>query len=193
MILPFHWVCLYEIMFVFNLLPPESVRQSKSYQQFILLARSSFLICFWLVIISIIVLLSYVILSREKILIQENSQRLVTYNNYVVKSGLGQSVKRLEAEVSVLSEVRPRDYQWLTLFSNIFSGVPEGVRVSSVRAMSDNGSLVIEGSATSRDALLNWQTFLQATDGVTMVDLPITSLLNKDDISFILTLTLKSL
>lgn len=180
-------------MLRFNLLPDESIRYSKSYQQFILLARSSFLTGFWLIIITLIVFLSNLILTREIILIRENSDRLVTYNSYVAKSGLGQSVKRLEEEVTVLSEVRKHDYSWLTVLLKAFQNVPNGIRVQSVRGSDETATLTVQGTASSRAALLDWQTSLQSMENVIMVDLPITDLLNKDNISFTLTLTLTNL
>ena len=177
-------------MLSFNLLLPEKRVQAVQYKQFILLFRVSLQVIFWLLLLTFLVLFAHVMLRRELSLMKESTDRLVTYNNHVAKSGLSQNVKQFEDQIKILQKIRPQDMRWSPALAAVFSILPSGIALHSLEGTAENRTVVISGTADDRSQLLAWRDALQSLDLVESIDLPLENLLEKNNISFQLTIIL---
>lgn len=104
---------------------------------------------------------------------------------------LGMLAEEVRTKISLLSSTNTgKPYE---SFREAAILAPEGIKIRSFRLeyVERNGTLVLDGIAANRKALLDYQKILQSSGTFTGADLPVSQFAKDKDIEFTLTLTLK--
>jgi hypothetical protein len=111
-----------------------------------------------------------------------NIQQLESINN---------SVSYINNTVLQTETIQKLSTQWTDLMRTIAINTPTDITLTSLRMTQSTKTLILNGQATNRDALLTFQQSLESIDWIDTAIIPLSQLTEKNQIPFSITATLK--
>ncbi|MEA3449406.1 MAG: PilN domain-containing protein [Patescibacteria group bacterium] len=102
------------------------------------------------------------------------------------------AVKNINGNIKKIEDIQNKSIYWSYLIEDIYALTNANILINKIQAESGNNILRLQGSAGTRDALLEFQQNLEKNDIFAEVELPIQSLLSKTNIDFNMSLKLNS-
>jgi len=98
-----------------------------------------------------------------------------------------QSIKDINVTLHRVNKIQEEHTLWTPLLSDLSQVIPETVILSAITFNKNNATLIIQGTATTRDDLLLLKDNLESLDWIKLVEIPPDQLTAKDNIQFALT------
>lgn len=117
------------------------------------------------------------------------TSQLVAVSNQ--KNDINQRVKHVNTIIKQTEQAGKEYISWMPLIVDITKSVPEAIAVQSMVVDQAEGTGMLTGVAKNRTDLLAFQEALQKLPFVSRVDLPLSQLTAKENIPFIIHVTLK--
>jgi Tfp pilus assembly protein PilN len=93
-----------------------------------------------------------------------------------------QEFRRINLESGQILKVLKDQLYWTNVFQEISGKMTEGIRIESLATK--DYKVLLAGKASSRDELISFKDDLSASACFDLVDLPISNLVSKNDVSF---------
>ena len=125
--------------------------------------------------------------------ILQNALAKVQRTDYISNNKFNESINAINGLAEFIEKTADASYlRWSDLFIGIAQAAPAGIRFQSIQTNQANTIVIFNGSADQRENLLQLQNNLEKSVFFTAVNIPIQSLAEKENISFIITATLNS-
>lgn len=109
-----------------------------------------------------------------------------------------ESTKKLEEDLTNLNEIidiiskeQRSQIAWTPLLDKLVKTIPDGIKLNTLNCDYDTAKVSMTGNAPSRDALINFKTKLEESDFAKNVDVPLSSLVEKENPKFELSFTVE--
>lgn len=170
-------------MIELNLIPT-TYRQQISRFQLLSMTKDLFV---WLMIYLIFLAAA---LLAARFVMQQELARIIQETNLVtfVNRSAEAKVSELNARIDAASQLQAKRVDWPTFLSTFGTIVPRGVTLQGASFLRGERSR-IDGIAATRDDLLSFKQSLENTEGISEVELPVTTLLSRENIPFTMTFT----
>ncbi|OGF51525.1 hypothetical protein A3I27_01315 [Candidatus Giovannonibacteria bacterium RIFCSPLOWO2_02_FULL_43_11b] len=177
-----------------NLLPYEDKKEveREGLRRFLIVAvfslSSVFLVC-------ILLMMPVYIFSYQESLNLKREEDLLKQGTTAEKiTEVTNEIKKINAELSII-ESSAKSVSNLEIFKKILSLTPDGIKINSLsfagQGVPGQGKMSLQGRAGTRESLLGFQKNLNDSDLFKKVDFPISNILKKNDIDFVINLDLK--
>lgn len=114
----------------------------------------------------------------------------VLETDYQSNYGFNVKINNLNALTQFIKEIKDEHYCWSELLIDLAAKTPANVRLLALNISSDKKSMAIRGLAAKRDDLLALKEGLEKSMLLSNINLPVQSLAEKENISFIINTTL---
>jgi Tfp pilus assembly protein PilN len=127
-----------------------------------------------------------IIFLMLKLVMQNHFVRTVQETTIITKStqNYTQQAEIINKEIESVYAIQMNNIRWTGLINYFASRLPEGVTLKKISADSVSGNLSIEAHAVDRKSLLLFKQLLDDTAFLKPTELPLDSLLKKEDIDF---------
>lgn len=166
------------MMINLNLIPEEYKKNLRRLHLSELSKRLLIFVMLYTILIAIVLLLARLVLQREFTRIV-NETTLVTRENKKVEG----QIRLLNEQITTASKLETDTKPWSQFLVLFTSRVPDGIRLTSLD-LKTTGESTVSGVAATRESLLELKTRLTAMPGLESVELPVSSLLTRDNIDF---------
>lgn len=166
-------------MITLNLLPPTqhtAIKKERIYS-----TVENFLSIFLVVLIVIASLLFLIKKTLEKNL-SELARQGVQAN--IKTSELNNKIQEINDTLKVIEEIQKKTKTISPFVLEFSQIIPKEVKTTSFQVNTEDSSVKIKGLAKTRNALLKFKKNLEASDKFTDVKVPLSNLLEKEDIEF---------
>ncbi len=145
-------------------------------------------------VISILLVFPSYFFSVSKYNIANN--RLEAFNREnpeIATENLDKSIADINSKLVLLSEKQSSSTVSDTIIKDLTSNLPSGIRLNSITYSVNptNRTIVISGRASDRTTLRNFKSSLDANTNFTKVDLPISDFIERTNINFTISITMK--
>ncbi len=173
-----------------NLLSPLQKTELKSIKLQFLIKNLWFQVVSVLVIISTVLLFNFLLLKNNLNYLESevNDEKLFFESKNI--SSLEELIKQLNSQLNTAAKVQEDYIKWSDKIVAITGLVPDGVSLSDLQLVTSDKEINITGVAKTRDNLLQLQSNLNNHEFFTNVTTPISSLIQKENITFKITATL---
>ena len=113
---------------------------------------------------------------------------IATNSRYAEKN---KKIKEINNLIIQTDAIQQQFAPWSSIAENLANAIPNGAIINNLSLNSDNNTFVISGTAETRNSLLEMQTNLKALEFIDNVDIPISQLTEKENISFSITAVYK--
>lgn len=165
-----------------NLLPPEKKK----------LLNRMYLILYFRFIIEIVLFYS-VIVATSLVLVSyflDANLQIVQEKTASLERGYGQinqEIKKVNQDLENLSLILSSFRDWSAPLAEIIKNVPSNISLNGLNLNQTNKTLNVQGLAKTREDLLNFKEKLAQSALVKKIEIPVSSLITKENISFSLT------
>lgn len=144
------------------------------------------------VVLTAVIIIAILVLTA-KLLLQNALDHAVDQADLISKNSQGYNakIKEINDRITVAGQIQDDFLDWSKLFRELERLTPEGVTYSHLRAGADK-TIRLRGSAASREDLLALKDRLNGSDLVAGVNLPLSNILEKENISFEINAQLKT-
>ncbi len=170
-----------------NLLSPNKRKYLRKmlYAQFVKASLESF--------VFVISLVSILFLGTEWVL-QTNfnnlSTSLVTNNGQEAERN--NKIKKINNVLEKMTELQKTHTLWTSIMEDFTRVIPKEITLTSLNINELSGNYQLSGTAPTRDDLLKLKASLESLEYIEPVEIPLSLLTQKEDISFSLTAKLKT-
>lgn len=164
-------------MITLNLIPPDKKKNLR-------LANSLLIIKNNLIVLFFVIVFSTIILLVGKAAIDEHFANVVSQSTLITRFTkiFNYEIKDFNHKVSAADEIQNKTMPWVAFFAEFSKLIPEGVTVEYLE-MKD-GKIVLNGNAKTRNDLLLLKNNFENFSLFNNVNIPLESLLKKEDIDF---------
>lgn len=174
-------------MLTLNIIPPELKKQihlghiNKRINSYFLISL------FTIISYGVVLFLVTVILQKDYKYTSESAS-FVTRDaeNYNAKT------KEINMQISQIEEIQKNTVNWSIPIHKLINTTKRGIQINNLSLDKKNNSLQISGMADTREDLLSFKDNLNDTTFLSGINLPIESLLKKENITFNITATISS-
>ncbi|RJR31039.1 hypothetical protein C4569_03305 [Candidatus Parcubacteria bacterium] len=173
-------------MITLNLLSPEQKKEIRLLRFFIVTKIIIIYLLLFLIITAIVLLFA-------KMILQNYFNKVVANYNLNSKTGalLSQDIKQFNKKLKSIQSIQNDFVPWSDLIFKINEIVPENILLYAIEIKKTSGDLQLTGRAKTRDDLKNFEKNLNDSGLFESIKIPFTSLLEKENIDFKITSSLK--
>jgi len=166
-------------MIALNLIPPKQKQEIKLRQFYIIIKNLTYVFLLFTIFIA-------VILMSAKAILQNNFNRIVADSTLVTRYGpiFNNEIDEFNKQLTVVSDIQANYISWSGFINELILHMPENTFIYSLGIDKINQQLTISGLSRTRDDLLKFKESLENFDLISGVDIPLESLLNKENINF---------
>jgi Tfp pilus assembly protein PilN len=174
-------------MITLNIIPPELKKEIKIKKIYTALKD------FYAVLFINICLIAIIYLTALGI-IQAHFLKTINNTSLLIKStkNYEQQIKEINTKIDEVEKIQSEAVNWSYLISSLFYSAPKGIFFNSVSANKEKNFIIINGVAAKRENLLAFNELLKKSKYFKNVNLPLSSLLKKENINFTITAEIKS-
>lgn len=176
-------------MITINLLAPAKKQEIRLIKNFLLTRRLIIISLGFLLVIALILAgTNYYLARKNKELASklETNQTLPTGQNIP----LSQSISLFNKQLKSVGKIQADYHKWSEFFLEFNRAVPNNLQITSLIFNTSDKTALIQGTAKTRDDLIQFQTSLAKSNLFKEITSPISNLLIRNDISFELRATL---
>ncbi len=164
-------------MITLNLVPPEKKKNLRLINSLLIIKNNLFLLFFVIVIATIILLIG-------KAAIDEYFAEVVSQSTLITKYAriFNYEIKDFNQKVIAANEIQEKSIPWIYFLSDLSEQIPAGVTIDYLEIK--DGKIVINGNANTRNDLLQLKNNLENFSILSNINIPIESLLKKENIDF---------
>ncbi|NTU98755.1 hypothetical protein HGA64_01980 [Candidatus Falkowbacteria bacterium] len=165
-------------MITINLISEKKKQEIKFKHIYALLKKLDFVLLIVVCSIAMLIL-------GSKIILQNSFNQTISQTTLITKNsqGYNNKVHDINSKISSVEQVQKDFYVWSKLFTELDMDLPSGIRLTYIKAGNDK-AVILRGVATTREELLNFKAKLEKSLIISDPVLPISSILNKEDIHF---------
>lgn len=93
-------------------------------------------------------------------------------------------VIEINSKLAFIEKMQEKEMRWTSFLADFSKNVSDGISIKSFSVKQAAGTLNISGQAKTRDALLEFERNLKAIKYLSGIEIPLQSLLEKEDIEF---------
>ncbi|MDX9893291.1 MAG: PilN domain-containing protein [Patescibacteria group bacterium] len=166
-------------MIALNLIPPLEKKEISLRQFYIVIKNLTIVFLLFTVTIAIILLVA-------KAILQNSFNNLVSDYTLTTKYGKisNREMEKFNSQLSAVSEIQKNYIPWTNFIAQLVEKIPDNIIIYSIGLNADGQSIKIAGFAQSRQDLLQFENNLKNYEIIDKVDVPLESLLNKENINF---------
>lgn len=164
-------------MITLNIIPNElknEIRLKKNYKQ---LNKLAFMLLAMAIFFSALLEFSKFFLSAQKIS-EENLSAGKNTENYT------KQVNEINAQLKEIKNIQKNNIYWTGFLLRLTNYIGNGIQISQIAISKTDNSLKLAGMAKTRADLLALKDILEKSASFTEINLPISSLLEKENIAF---------
>lgn len=175
-------------MITLNIISDQQKAAIQSLKLFRLIRKICFSIFFVLILISLLLLASFLLLEQNrKKLTTEISVAEKQLNENTQSPKIKESIDRFNKKLGYLQAIQLEYRPLSPLIKVLTKTVPEGVELSSFNLNLSDKTFELSGTSVGRQQLLDFQEQLENTEEFFEINSPLSNLTQKENISFKLT------
>ena len=174
-----------------NLLSLQERRLLAQHLWYLLAKRCAILIVGTLVAASGLLFVNRILLSQESSLLDERIN--ASLQETVVKQGgpLQDNIQKINARLSTMETIQSAFIPWASFLADFFAHIPSGIELVSLSTDATARSLILEGTAKTRNDLLQLRSALEEYQALKDIRSTGSDLTQRENIDFAITATLK--
>ena len=172
-------------MITLNLIAPQQKKEIKNQYLYLSLKRIFILIAIFAVFVTVMIKGAEAVLQQEALKYQQQTNVLKKSQNIY-----NQQIKDINNSLQALEQIQKNFYPTTNLLLRINELIPEAIYIVSLNYNHPDQTLLMKGKADNRQVLLNFQADIKKIDFIEKVELPLSTILKKEDIDFELKITL---
>lgn len=166
-------------MLKLNIISQELKKEIKLISLYKLLRRLGFFVFSLLLIYAFAFQSSKMILQKYSLdTVNRESANLKNSEEYI------QKIKTINEKIDKVATVQKDAVSWTKLIKTLSDKISDDITINQIAIDKKSDNFTISGNAKSRDSLLALEKILEETGYFEEINLPISSLLKKDDIAF---------
>lgn len=166
-------------MITLNIIPNDLKNENRLKQIYISSRSIVFIIIILILIYSIALLgIKFVLQNHYTDTIEEATLLTKNTENY------SKQVDTINSRINAVFKIQSNTTAWSHLIEYFANRLPEGIKLDSLKISGSDKSIALAGTAVAREDLLALKDFLESSDSFTGVELPIKTLLEKENINF---------
>lgn len=166
-----------------NLIPQEQKNRLKNERFYSAFKEAAMLLFLFVAITSIMLILSRFYLENQLAdLMQQNAAKISFNENN------NRRVALINSKILAVENIQNNFIPTRALLEKIITNTPSDIAYNSVIFFRQQSTIELSGTSKNRDSLLAFKALLQKINWVKSVDLPMASLINKENNSFIIKL-----
>ncbi|HAM88990.1 MAG: hypothetical protein US83_C0002G0090 [Candidatus Falkowbacteria bacterium GW2011_GWC2_38_22] len=174
-------------MITLNIIPDELKNEIKLNDHYVFYKKVMSLILFMAIFFSAVLLTAKIILATQQ---SDTDQQ----NTIITKSSENYSkqINEINIQLKEIKSIQNNDINWTDFFLSMNDFIGNEIKISRLYAGKNDNSLRISGIAKSRNDLLAFKEKLEKSEKFSNINLPISSLLEKENINFEISATITS-
>lgn len=174
-------------MYPINLLSPEEKNSVKKYKLFFILKNVTFRFISLILIIATIFIFSYFLLNNEKKSLDELINGELSLQAEGKVSAVEDATSDLNRQLILANNIQLKYIKWSNLIKSFSSNISDGIILNNLEFDTTNKKLNIKGVAKNREQLVDFQNNLEELSYLNDIKIPISNLLQREDINFEIT------
>ena len=129
---------------------------------------------------------SAIILLSAKVILANNFQTIIEQTTLIVKEygGVNQKIKEINQKINTVGKTQEKFTAWSDILSKISNLIPENTTVTVLTLSRPDGRIILKGTAKTRDDLLGLKSNLENSELFSLVKIPFSNLLTRENIDF---------
>lgn len=166
-------------MITINLLSPDQKRELKIKKIYIAVKELVMLILLFTSIIAIMLIISRYVLEQQL-------ANLIKSNVNASQAGgqINKQITALNKKINIIGQIQQNSKKWSSFFSQLATATPTGIAYNFLKIDSQGKTVELQGIAKNRQDLLKLQKNLTESGLSNQVDLPLSSLLSRENNNF---------
>lgn len=169
-------------MIIINLLSPSHKKDLKTKRIYMAIKELVMLVLLFTAIIAILLLSSKYILDNRLAKLIERNAYTIEENRTIISK-----INRLNSKINIAHNIQNGFKEWSVFMTDITNTTPSGVSYDLMRIRYEDASIELTGVAKTRDILTTLRDNLKNLDTIDNVNLPLQSLLPKENNKFTIT------
>ncbi|HNP74951.1 MAG TPA: hypothetical protein PKL09_01155 [bacterium] len=169
-----------------NLLSPEHKKELKVKRIYITIKEMVMLILLFTCISAILLLLSRYFLEEQLAMLMDKNATAIRVGEEINKK-----VVTFNEKITNAYNIQQKSKHWSQLLVTIATITPADIAYNSIKIYPEKTLIELQGTAQTRQALINFKNELDDNDSFSEIDLPLTDLLAKENNSFTLKAKIK--
>ncbi|MFH0853333.1 MAG: PilN domain-containing protein [bacterium] len=172
-----------------NFLPSSDKEELSKEQKLIALQSNSFIFLIVAGILAIIIYLNLWLLTQHNQFLEKSISDLRQSQTIKETTSLEAQIKEFNTKVKLIDSITSEQLPLSNILAELIQKIPRGISVERISIDTNQNSFELRGIAQDRTSYLSLKDSLLETNWFTEVNLPITDLLSRDTINFILQTT----
>jgi Tfp pilus assembly protein PilN len=168
-------------MIIINLLSPNHKRELKTKRIYIAIKELVMLVLLFTAIIATMLLTSKYILDNKLAKLITRNAHTIEENRTVVSK-----ISILNSKIKIANNIQNNFNKWSSFMATIATATPNNISYDVIRIRYEDASIELKGVAKTRDDLTDLRDSLENLTIINNVNLPLQSLLPKDNNQFII-------
>jgi len=170
-----------------NLLSPAEKNYIKKKRLFFVIKSITFRFISLTLIIATVFIFSYFLLNNEKNSLDELINKEITLQLEGEVSAVEDATSELNKQLMSANNIQLEYIKWTNIIKSFSSTISGGIILTNLQFVSTDQELNIKGVAQNRDILIDFQNNLEELSYFNDINIPISSLLQKENINFEIT------
>lgn len=166
-------------MITLNIIPDELKNEIKLNDHYIFYKKMVSLVLIMTVLFSVVLLSAKIILATQKS--DTNQQNTIASKN---TENYSKQINEINKQLKEIKNIQKNDTNWTGFFLRMGDLVGSDIKILRLYAGKNDNSLRISGIAKTRNDLLSFKDKLEKSNYFSNINLPISSLLEKENINF---------
>jgi hypothetical protein len=173
-----------------NLIPPAKREEIEKAKKFRTVLRWELeLVSVFALFLAMLFSISYILGINLKMVENNEGMNGQDIENIKRISQFDSEIRKINVKMSEILKIQGGQLYWTKFFEKLNSAVPFEVSVNSI--VTDNYKAKISGKARDRDILISFKESLEKSDCFSEVNLPLSSLVSRENVDFVLELNIK--
>ena len=172
-----------------DLLPEEKKQEIKKKRDFLKIIQNEFLFSIPIIAFFLIILTVNFSLKIRTQAVENNSNTGNSQKDYQELERYQNSFNEINLKTSAMFKIQKDHLNWLNVFRKMNEIVPENVNLSDLVTI--NYGISLAGKAKTRDDFLKFQEKIKAGSCFSDVEVPLSSLVSKENVEFQINLKVK--
>ncbi len=166
-------------MITLNLIPETIREENRLKHVYKLNFRLALILTYFILIISTILIIGRFVLNKI-------SDEAVSQTNLLSKNSnsYNQKIKEINSEISAVGDALVSRHHWDKLLIDIYNLIPSNIKITNLKIDQQNKSIAMTVIAVNRDDLLKFKESINKSGYISEIDLPISAILQKDNIVY---------
>lgn len=166
-------------MITLNLISPALQQELKFKKIYLTLKNALILILLFTIGMAIVLLIT-------KMILQKNFYQIIDQTTLLSKSNLRfiSEIRKLNSDLQNISKIQKEYIPWSKVLLDFVTLVPDKVMINELSFNQSENQLILKGKTKSRDLMLQFKDNLENSSLFSGVELPLSSLLKKEDVDF---------